>query len=436
MYPKAFIDNLIDSIGRQKADEVITSLELMPPVSIRYNPFKITLDELKAHFGDNFESSVEWVDNEAFYLKERPNFTLDPLFHTGAYYVQEASSMYMGTLFETIISSLGKHRLKVLDLCAAPGGKSTHLLSKLSSDSLLVTNEVIRSRATILAENIAKWGRASVAVSNNDPKDFSSLRDYFDVILTDAPCSGEGMFRKNQDAVNEWSADNVTLCAARQKRIVSDIWDSLKDGGFLIYSTCTFNKYENSDNVEWICAQLGAELVIQRQFLPGQDKGEGFFCALLRKHGEWQPSKFVASPKGEKVNGVDIASDYLFASKGELLKAYPSSLMGEMLYVEQKLRVIHSGIAIATKKGKDYIPEADLALGEALKRGTFKEVALSRGQALQFLAKEPLILKEYPLGYLLVTYENIPLGFVKNLGNRSNNLLPAARRIRQSISNQ
>lgn len=416
---------------------MLNALNESPPVSVRVNPSKITLEKLQKNFGDNVEEPVKWAADEAFYLCKRSQFTLDPLFHAGAYYVQEASSMYIGTLLNKIMSELGEHRLKVLDLCAAPGGKSTQILSKLPIDSLLVTNEVIRNRASVLAENIAKWGKSGVAVTGNDPSDFGKLPNFFDIVLTDVPCSGEGMFRKNADAMEEWSIDNVKLCAARQRRIVSDIWGSLKAGGYLIYSTCTFNKFENSDNIEWICTQLGGEIIETRQFLPGQDKGEGFFCSLIRKNGNWTNSRFTSGVKGEKSYCQEFIRDgYQLSSMGEMLKAYPAGLHGEIQFIEQKMRVIRSGIAVATRKGKDFIPEADLALSEILRREFFNQAELTHAEALQFLAKEKLDFNRYPLGYLLLNYQNIPLGFVKNLGTRSNNLHPSARRIRMSISDQ
>lgn len=191
--------------------------------------------------------------------------------------------MYVGKLFERAKAILGKEAMRVLDLCAAPGGKTTQLLSHLDDSSLLVANEVVPSRATILAENVARWGRSNVAVTQSDPATFGALRGFFDIAVVDAPCSGEGMFRKDERAVAEWSPANVGLCAARQRRILADFWPSLRPGGFLIYSTCTFNRQEDEDNVDWICRELGAERLDMRHFYPGEDRGEGFFAALLRK---------------------------------------------------------------------------------------------------------------------------------------------------------
>lgn len=287
MLPAEFIKNMTKALGPERAGRLFDALGREPEVSVRVNPFKMTFAALREHFGPLAGDPVEWASGEAFYLTARPSFTLDPLFHAGGYYVQEASSMYVGVLFDRAMAALGgpsggrPSGLCVLDLCAAPGGKTTQLLSHLPSDCLLVANEVVPSRATILAENVARWGCANAVVTNNDPSSFR--KEHFDVVVVDAPCSGEGMFRKDDTAVTEWSPDNVKLCAARQRRILADIWPALPSGGFLIYSTCTFNSMEDEGNVEWICSALGGECLEMRHFYPGEERGEGFFCSLIRK---------------------------------------------------------------------------------------------------------------------------------------------------------
>jgi 16S rRNA C967 or C1407 C5-methylase (RsmB/RsmF family) len=284
MFPADFINVLHESAGPQRAERVLVALAAEPEVSVRVNPFKLTLAALREHFGPIAGDPVAWAPEEGFYLRERPTFTLDPLFHAGAYYVQEASSMYVGVLFDRAVTQLGRTSgLRVLDLCAAPGGKSTQLLSRLDDTSFLVANEVVPARATVLAENIARWGCSNVAVTNSDPSAFTALRGYFDLAVVDAPCSGEGMFRKDERAVAEWSPDNVRLCAARQRRILGDVWPAVAPGGFLIYSTCTFNRMEDEDNVAWICEELGGICLEMRHFWPGEDRGEGFFASLIRK---------------------------------------------------------------------------------------------------------------------------------------------------------
>ena len=216
MFPAEFINALRESIGPSRAERVLAALASEPEVSVRTNPVKLTPEQLRRHFGPLAGEAVPWAADEGFYLTDRPSFTLDPLFHAGAYYVQEASSMYVGALFEQALSLLGRRGgLRVLDLCAAPGGKTTQLLSHLDDTSLLVANEVVPARATVLAENVARWGCANAVVTSSDPSAFTPLRGLFDIAVVDAPCSGEGMFRKDERAVAEWSLDTVRLCAAR-----------------------------------------------------------------------------------------------------------------------------------------------------------------------------------------------------------------------------
>ena len=284
MFPPEFVNGLTETLGAERAERLLSALSAEPAVSVRVNPFKMTLASLRAHFGPLAGDPVPWAPEEGLYLTGRPSFTFDPLFHAGAYYVQEASSMYVGRLFEQALAQLGRRAgLRVLDLCAAPGGKTTQLLSHLDERSMLVANEVVPARATVLAENVARWGCANVAVTSSDPSAFAALKDCFDVAVVDAPCSGEGMFRKDPRAVAEWSPDTVRLCVARQRRILADMWPSLRAGGFLIYSTCTFNPHENEENVDWMCQTLGGESLSLRHFYPGEDRGEGFFAALIRK---------------------------------------------------------------------------------------------------------------------------------------------------------
>ena len=467
MFPADFINDLRDSLGAERADRMVAALSAEPEVSVRVNPFKLSLKALRGHFGPLAGDPVPWAPDEAFYLTERPSFTLDSLFHAGAYYVQEASSMYVGSLFERAKAALAEASdfasgqgpafrasgLRVLDLCAAPGGKTTQLLSHLDADALLVANEIVPARATVLAENVARWGCSNVAITSSDPAAFGALRGFFDVAVVDAPCSGEGMFRKDERAVAEWSRDNVRLCAARQRRILADAWLALASGGFLIYSTCTFNRFEDEENVDWICRELGAECLDQRHFYPGEDRGEGFFAALLRKSGDGLQvsgngvrtqngcetsqrhpvaGKQRFSAQMKPLNGYKIVEAHSVA----MLKQLSGSLAAVLPQLEKALRVIASGTAVATRKGRDLVPEADYALAVErvpLEGLQYEIVEVSREDALKFLSKEALVLPDASRGYLLLTCEGLGLGFVKNLGNRTNSLLPNSRRIRKQV---
>jgi len=434
MIPEGFASIAEESLGQKVAQTLIAHLDDEPQVSVRANTAKISGEELRAHFGELAGEAVEWSP-EALYLNGRPSFTMDPLFHAGGYYVQEASSMYVGHLLRDHFAKSEKG-LKILDLCAAPGGKTTDIISLMRPNDILVTNEVMRNRVTILAENVAKWGSANVIVTNNDPSGFKALKGCFDIAVIDAPCSGEGMFRKDAKAVAEWSEENVRICAARQKRIIADIWEAIAENGLVVYSTCTFNRYEDEENAAWIADELGAEILEQRHFIPGIDRGEGFYCALLRKTAGLTPFRV---PKVRLATVSSPASDflqkgYVLWQKGDLIKAFPETVAAEMYAIESQLHVVSSGVAVATAKGRDLIPEADLALASAVRRDAFHCVEVGRDDALRFLAKEAILPEGAEKGYNLLTYKSLPLGFIKNLGNRANNLHPVSRRIRMDIS--
>jgi 16S rRNA C967 or C1407 C5-methylase (RsmB/RsmF family)/NOL1/NOP2/fmu family ribosome biogenesis protein len=450
--PQAFVESTRAALG-DKADAIVEAIRAGESVTaVRANPFKISADDLRCRFAAAGED-VPWCAG-AFYLNERPVFSLDPLIHAGAYYVQDPSAMFVGSLAEVLIRQ-SDASLKVLDLCAAPGGKSTAVASALRPTDLLVSNEVIGSRASVLAENMVKWGRPNTVVTNNDPKDFARLAASFDIILADVPCSGEGMFRKDPAAIEEWSLENVNLCAARQRRIVADVWPSLREGGWLIYSTCTFNSSENDDNVEWICSELGAEPVALLramsapghgeqcvptrcglQFAPGITRGEGQYVAVLHKTSSAKPAYSKPAKPLRKVScnwlmdGFDSFS--VETSAGTLIKAYPQALVQDIRQFEERLKVLRSGVAVATVKGRDLIPQADLALSQAYCNEAFPSIELAKDQALQYLRCEALHLPDAPKGFLTVTCEGLPLGFVKNLGNRANNLFPQAWRLRMN----
>lgn len=472
--PKEFIEIVNDAFGSTVASELCsTLLSAEQSVAIRFNPFKSPLQDgdrvietVLNELGCGLDicdrpKKVPWCSS-GVYLTKRPSFIFDPLFHAGAYYVQDPSAMYMEMALKVAgyptCESL--ENLKVLDLCAAPGGKSTHLLSLLPSSSLLVSNEVISSRATVLAENIAKWGCDNVAVTNSDPLDFSKLEEWFDIIVADTPCSGEGMFRKDPNAVKEWSLANVKLCSERQQRILSDVWPALAPGGVLIYSTCTFNLYENDGIIEFLGENFGAEVIhlsslvkdfpqlyITRaggcQFIPGRVDGEGQYIAVVRKPAESSCRGLGRVPllhKERRGGGLNnkgkftvppflkyfIDEDYELYLKNDLIKAVPRSHIASLSRLERSLKIIMSGRAVANTLGA---PAADLALSANISKIDIPKVELSKEEAIKFLQREPLMFNSSPKGYLLLTYTGLGLGFVKNLGNRSNSLLPMNRRI-------
>jgi 16S rRNA C967 or C1407 C5-methylase (RsmB/RsmF family)/NOL1/NOP2/fmu family ribosome biogenesis protein len=453
-FPQEFINILEEILPNDEQERLIHSLQTDPEVSIRFNPIvpdaeRMVLDSLNC----NSDGRVPWAGN-AIYLDKRPQFTLDPLFHQGCYYVQEASSMFLEQAVRTCVTG----PIRALDLCAAPGGKSTLLASLLPKGSLLVSNEIQRGRAQILAENMIKWGRPGVMVTCNSPKQIGESNLLFDLIAVDAPCSGEGMFRKDDGAVTDWSLQNVEMCATRQRQIIEDIWPALKPGGYMIYSTCTFNRYEDEDNIRWMMEQFGAEPILIEtrpewniagslsgdtlpvyHFMQHRTRGEGFFLCLLRKpegaYREISLRPFKTDPAIPTTCRSWLASGhYQFLMKSDSIYALPESIASDMRQIGQELYALVPGIEIATLKGRDWVPAHALSMSDALNMESFHTVGVSRQQALAYLHCDAIRLEDTHRGIILLTYNDIPLGFAKNLGNRANNMYPQEWRIRISVS--
>lgn len=462
--PADFAGSTAALMGEELYGTYTDALAQLPPVSIRLNPLK--------GGGDTFDvpsaaAAVPWC-REGVYLGNRPAFTADPLLHAGCYYVQEASSMFVAHVLRQLVAS----PVAMLDLCAAPGGKSTAARSVLPEGSMLFANEPMRTRANILNENITKYGHPDVVVTNNYPRDYKKARMMFDVILADVPCSGEGMFRKDSGAVADWSRAKVAECSALQRDIVSDIWPCLKPGGLLIYSTCTYNTDEDEDNAAWIAENLGADFVtIDTQaewgitpqlkgdnpcyrFIPGRTRGEGLFMTVLRKHGQTdtsgaRPQKPYKKRVGKHGKGGGKDGNSAAAAMKRLPLLHPDRYTllqhGDTCYAVDRrwetmaqtaaacLNIMGMGIAVCMHRGKSVLPEQGLAMSAALDRTAYPEAALTRAEAIAYLRREAIQLPQgTPMGFVLVTYDGMPLGFVKNMGNRSNNLYPAEWRIKSS----
>ena len=456
--PKAFVERMQQLLGDEYPTFAHALTHTEQPVSIRINTSK------GAQAPDN-ATRVAWSGGTGYYLPERPTFTFDPLFHAGAYYVQEAASMFLGRVIEQYITT----PVRYLDLCAAPGGKSTHALAQLPEGSLIVSNEVVRQRAQILAENITKWGNPHSVVTNNTPADWGTWHNYFDVIATDVPCSGEGMFRKDETAIAEWSPANVAHCASRQEGILADVWNALRPGGLLIYSTCTFNIEENEAMVQHIIdeynaiplavstdpdwgitsAQMGDAPVYR--FMPHRTHGEGLFMAVLRKNGDAndtcgtvpnirdkkkkQGGKNKAVPIPREVKEWLSSQEYTIIADETSINAYPNEYATDMQAMQRDFNVLHAGIPLATLKGRDIIPTHALALSTTCNREAFALCEVSLDTALTYLRREAVTLPaDTPRGYVILTYQGFTLGWVKNLGNRANNLYPQEWRIRSSYN--
>jgi len=397
---------------------------------------------------------VPW-SSQGYYLSSRPSFTFDPLFHAGVYYVQEASSMF---LEQALLQTTDVSRpLRILDLCAAPGGKSTLLQSLIHKDSLLVCNEVIKSRASVLEENIIKWGAANTVITNNDPSHFARLENYFDVIVVDAPCSGSGLFRRDADAINEWSENNVALCSQRQQRIIADVWPALKQNGILIYSTCSYSAAEDEAIADWAMTALQAESmplhlpgdwhIIETRsanqaygyrFYPDKLKGEGFFISVLQKKngGEFMYPKAgrrALDKPGKTATGLvmtwlNLEKDLILFKQQEDIIALPAVLEKEIPILQSALYIKKAGIATGKLAGNDFIPDHQLALSTLINKN-IPEIALNRQEAIQYLRKEDMKISVAQKGWALVSYEGYPLGWIKLLPNRFNNYYPKEWRI-------
>lgn len=467
--PSHFEDYTRQLMGPSLYEKLIEGLQQDASASIRLNPFKPlkTTQEQDHNAAINSASRVPWCAN-GLILPTRPNFTFDPLLHAGLYYVQESSSMFISEVLRQLVHE----PVVMLDLCAAPGGKTTATRAALPSGSLLFTNEPMKLRASILSENIQKFGHSDVIVTNNYPKDYRKAGQLFDVILADVPCSGEGMFRKDANAIDEWSPQNVEKCTALQRSIIEDIWPCLREGGLLVYSTCTFNAHENEENVEWIAQNLGADFVeIETQeewnitgslvnsrpvyrFIPGLTSGEGLFMAVLRKHGNSANvlSEACASVTKETARkrhkgkerqaspSADIAKtatwlqgNFTIMEEKGSIRAIPTWWTPVYNRIKSSLYVIHAGITIGNIKGRDIIPDTSLALSTMLNTAAFPHAELSYTDALNYLRKEAITVNSsIPTGFVIVTYRDQPLGFVKNIGNRANNLYPQEWKIKTS----
>ncbi|GAB4127331.1 MAG: rRNA cytosine-C5-methyltransferase [Raineya sp.] len=439
--PPDFLSQIRTFLPESEEESFIRSLQEAPLSSIRLNPHKTIKIEQPL-------KRVLW-SQRGFYLEKRPYFTEDPLFWAGAYYVQEASSMFLEQVINTI--ALAQEAV-VLDLSAAPGGKSTHLLSLLPQDTLLVSNEIVRNRANILQENLCRWGQSNYIVTQSEAKVWGQLEGFFDAILVDAPCSGEGMFRKEEQALSEWSLENVNFCAARQKDILKDVLPALANGGYLIYSTCTYNPQENEENIQWLIETYDLEHLeipldttwgVRKakwgyKFFPHLLQGEGFYIACLRKKGQNRASKIrknIFAPAAKK-EAQSLKSWLDNTSEKEIFSYQQKNLLLHPLHTEYISRIAqiayirHTALEIGAFKQKDFIPTHDLAMSSHL-APQIPSVELDKEAALQYLSKKDFILPENTAkNWCLIKYQGLALGWIKVLGNRINNYYPSEIRIR------
>lgn len=478
-----FVKMLADMGDDRFAHLAETLQNSSPEVSVRLNRAKCGEETSVAADGN---SRVRWW-NGGVYLTDRPRFTLDPALHQGRYYVQEASSMVTAAVARAISLAVKDENTATaeipliwLDACAAPGGKSTAALDGLPDGSLVVANEYDYGRAEILKENLAKWGNPSTVVTRGDTSQFRSLPPLFDVVAVDAPCSGEGMMRKDPTAMEQWTPSLINECCRRQREILDNLWSSLRPGGYLVYSTCTFNISENELMVDWLRREYGAQSVdlqidgitdgevcvdgiaptFAMRFIPGRTRGEGLFMAVLRKPGTLIPAILGAETpdrkkkpaskvrKGKKaipatvpsprdiaaVTGwiaPEMADRHAVIPSPDGLRIFPSTWSAILPMLLDNLQVVSAGVEAAVIKGKDLVPTQNMALSTILSMDAFPTVDLHEAMAVDYLAREAVLLPEgAPNGFVLLTFGGLPLGFVKNIGNRANNLYPKEWRIR------
>ncbi len=448
MLPFDFIEQMRPVLGGE-LDAFLRSLQTERETSVRLND-KVPFEALSVLHDAGMEE-VPWCP-DGYYLKRRPPFTLDPLMHAGCYYVQEASSMFL----DEVLAQFVRPDSIVLDMCGAPGGKATLISQFLNEEGLLITNEVVRQRVFILSENIQKWGNGNAVVTHNQARDFGDkAENLFDCVLVDAPCSGEGLFRKDEGAVDEWSLRNVQMCAERQRDILRYVWPALKPGGILIYSTCTYNPSEDEDNALFIQDTLGADVLkvdidpawnitlsarAGYHFYPHKTRGEGFYLCVFRKR-EAPFTLFRA--KAEKTRGSKTVDElgelqswlqhperWSIRQSDRFTEAYPTRHKELVDWLSTHFTCVSTGFGIGELRGKHVAPQHSLSMLKDFRKEAFPQVELSLEMALAFLRSEALILPDQPSGYLLMTYQGVPLGFVKNIGNHSNNLYPNEWRIR------
>lgn len=454
--PPALLESLRKAPGFDEAAFIALHASPALLTSVRFHtqkwpaPFQVpeawTINHPTIHI-----QPVPWCSS-GLYLSERPSFTTDPLLHAGAYYVQEASSMFIEWALRQTVDLL--QPLIVLDACAAPGGKSTLIQSLISNQSVLVSNEVIKTRASILSENISKWGASNVVVTNNDPRDFQRLGPFFDVMVVDAPCSGSGLFRKDAAAVEEWSEENVQLCSQRQQRILADLLPALKPGGTLLYSTCSYSIEEDESIADWLIEQGLESLpisinpewgIVQTQsplhqahgyrFYPDRVRGEGFFLSVFRKPSGDPGRPSVFKPIKPNARALEVVAPYLtndhnivLVEQDTVMLAMPPETVQVLVMLKKQLYIRKAGVTLGQIIREELIPDHELAVSGLLRKEQ-PSIAVEWGTALNYLRRKDIQLEGSRKGWTILTFEGLPLGWVKILPGRVNNYYPKDWRI-------
>ena len=452
--PERFIERMVQELGHDEAMALCEALATEPTTSVRLNPLKMTTAKWESR-------KVEW-SRWGYLLDARPSFTFDADFHAGAYYVQEASSQFAGYIMSQALGGEQECEGKyILDMCAAPGGKSTHYATLVGERGLVVANEINRSRAAVLADNARKWGLGNMVVSCNDSSRFRQVEEWFDAVAVDAPCSGEGMFRKLDEAQEQWSEANVAMCAERQWEIFQNAFEALKPGGVMLYSTCTFNRSEDENILEramelygesfeavdeisvgedWgvVVGQVGAFRTYR--FFPHKLSGEGMFMAVARKAGAASKRRQLKSRR-QIIAAVDKRSaeelgrwvrepeGMKFFAAGDMLYGCRKEHYGDIEALSGVLSVIYSGVAMGQIFKNKLKPDGALALYVGLNRDALECREVGEEDVLKFLRKQDISAENFAEGINLVLHNGQALGFVKRIGARVNNMYPNSLRI-------
>ncbi|HEY0040247.1 MAG TPA: Fmu (Sun) domain protein [Flavisolibacter sp.] len=448
--PAELLQSLEGVTGYDKEAFIEVHQQGKGPTSVRINPFKIGVNTPSGLFEKQQLSAVPWAGN-GYYVSPRPSFTFDPLFHAGAYYVQEASSMFLEQAVKQLLDL--SQPLKVLDLCAAPGGKSTHLQSLVSADSLLVSNEVIKTRSIVLTDTIIRWGCKNVFVTNNDPRAFQKIPGYFDLMVVDAPCSGSGLFRKDEEAIEEWSLGNVALCSQRQQRILADVLPALKENGYLVYSTCSYSKEEDESIMEWLVTEMGMESVeinigpfegiietrthdaVGYRFYPDKIIGEGFFLSCFRKNTSESSAK-LRSGKPEMITAKEkqVIEPWMNETDLQLLRfrnniiAIPTAFLPDFLQLLPLLNIQYAGTFVGEVLKEKLVPHHAFSQSLIITKSA-PATDLSYEDAVKYLQRQDLTFEPEHIGWQVVRYQNQNLGWINALKNRINNYYPKEIRI-------
>ena len=414
--PEAYLDRMKGQLG-EDFDAYLAAMAEPEKRAARANGLKLSPEKLAELRPDFIPTG-----GEGFLLPEGFAPGRDPLHAAGAYYVQELSAQMPASLFDLTPG------MAVLDLCAAPGGKSAQLAAKVPY-GVLFSNEIVPNRANVLLGNLERMGAKNMVITSMDPEKLTALTGpVFDAVLVDAPCAGEGMFRKDPGAVAEWSPEHVLSCAKRQRAILASAQKAVKPGGQLVYSTCSFSPAENEENVAWFLSEYpDFELMEERRLYPHTSLGEGQYAARLRRRGEASATAYLA-PKNSKAPPVEAFIDEACTGLKAPLRLLPDGralLLPPLPCALDGMRVLRAGLLLGEVVKGRFVPAHALAMASGLPLR--QRVELSAPDALRYLHGETL--PTDVAGWCAVTHAGLALGLGKGTDGILKNHLPKGLRL-------